>query len=897
MRIEVEPRRLTVPPGEPTAVTVLITNTGDVIAGYGLRLLGADPAWVRLDEPEPRLFPGESAVVTATLQLPAGVPAGARRMAVQVRELTGREDIAIEEIVLDIPGARAVDVQLEPATVTGGRRAGFDVIVRNTGNTVVDAALVGSDDEHALTYAFTPPRLLLSPGEHVGTELRVSAKRRMFGSPVPRAFELRVDERPARVIDGPLRAAGAAAAGGRPGPPAPRKGRKRRRLGPEERAAAAAAAAEAVPDTPPAAMGVFLQKPLFSRGLLSLVWLVAAISVFALVITVALNSIVSRSAADRDIALQVAQAREVAAKSGTSGMAGQVLLISTGEPLAGVSVDVFGEADTSAPLTTTASDETGAWAFTDLPAGTFKLRLRGAGFAEVWYPAAATDAEAAPIEVPDGDTAGGLTVLLGGVPATVAGTVVGEDVAGATARLDFPLESPALAGQVPTNELADAADGPRTPGAVVRTVPVGGDGEFALEQIASPAVYDLVVTKPGFSEQVQRIDLAAGENRADLEIQLLDGDGSIAGYVTGAEGPIGGATVTATFGETTARTVSLTEDDVGAFTLRGLPTPGTFTVVVTAPGHASATLSLSLSPGQQLTGVAATLGAASGSLGGTVTAPAGGGGVSVTVTDGSDARQTVTQSTAPVGAWTVAGLRIPNSYTVTFTRADLASQVVSVSIDGYGNVTAGAAAPDRVDAAMRSATATLRGTVEQYKDAGRKEKAPAPNVQVTASSGTAQYAVTTASTGDVGAFVIEDLPPGTYTVTFARRGTSPVSEIVTLEAAQVYPMNPVLVAPASITGTVTAEGGPGGLTVRLHPAAQYGTGAPPRAITTTDGAGRFTFADVDAPAHYIVEVLRAGVPAATSAPITVDPSETAEVALEIDPTEPEPTPAPTRGTP
>ena len=211
MRIEVEPRRLTVTPGEPAAVTVLITNTEDVIGGYALRFLGADPAWVRLDEPEPRLFPGESIVVTATLTLPAGVPAGARRMAVQVRELTGSEDIAIDEIVLDVPGARAVDVRLDPATVTGGRRAGFDVIVRNTGNTMVDAALVGSDDEHALTYRFTPARLLLGPGEHVGTELRVSAKRRLFGSPVPRAFELRVDERPARVPDGPLREAAAPA--------------------------------------------------------------------------------------------------------------------------------------------------------------------------------------------------------------------------------------------------------------------------------------------------------------------------------------------------------------------------------------------------------------------------------------------------------------------------------------------------------------------------------------------------------------------------------------------------------------------------------------------------------------------------------------------------------------
>src|SRR5690606_12984630 len=155
----------------------------------------------------------------------------------------------------------------------------------------------------------------------------------------------------------------------------------------------------------------------------------------------------------------------------------------------GVSVEAFDEADTAAPLATAATDASGAFRVPSLPAGSYKLRFRGAGFAEVWYPSAATDADAEAVTLAAGQRMDGLTVLVGGVPATVAGTVVGQDVAGATVTLELPLDSPALDGQ------ADPMPGEapaRTSGAVVRTVPIGGDGAFELTGVPSPGVYDLV---------------------------------------------------------------------------------------------------------------------------------------------------------------------------------------------------------------------------------------------------------------------------------------------------------------------------------------------------------------------------------------------------------------------
>src|SRR5690606_32116490 len=204
-----------------------------------------------------------------------------------------------------------------------------------------------------------------------------------FGSTEPRPFELRVDDSPEVLTRQ-----------GRRKQRHDRSQGKKRRKDKDREVRLGTAAEPPAEGTPPDAMGVFVQRPVFSRGVLAMLGLLVAISMFAIVITAALNGVVSRSAADRDLALQVAQARDQQATTGSSSLAGQVLLLSTGEPVEGVSVEAFDESDTAAPLATSATDADGAFAVPSLPAGSYKLRFRGAGFAETWYPAAATDADA-----------------------------------------------------------------------------------------------------------------------------------------------------------------------------------------------------------------------------------------------------------------------------------------------------------------------------------------------------------------------------------------------------------------------------------------------------------------------------------------------------------------------
>jgi hypothetical protein len=869
MRVDVTPRQAAVIPGQQHPVTITITNTGTVIGGYTVRILGADPGWVTLDAEQISLFPDESRTLVATVTPPQGIPAGARRLAIQVRELTPPESSSITEIDLTVPSAKSMQLRVDPLAVTAGRSATFSLVIENTGNTPIDGVLAGDDPENKVGFRFEPERVRLSPGEHSVVDMRAKARRHVTGSPAVRMLGVYLDELPPDpFFDGPD-----------PDRPPPVRG---------EREALANA--------------TFVQRALLSRGPLSLLGLLAAITVFAIVITIALSRLVGQTTADRDLALQVAAARNQAAPTGTSSVSGTVHLLTSGTPVAGVAVNVFAASDTTTPVATTATNAKGGYQAGNLAAGKYKISFRGAGFVQLWYPGAASDADATTVSLDAGQQQASLNVSLGGVPATISGSVIGDDVSAATLYLEqLPsgtsgattattlLPGSTLPGStLPGSTLPGVTPPPDNGGAIVKTIPIGSDGSFSLTNVPSPSIYDLVVTKTGYATSTQRIDIGAGENRSGVQLRLDKGDGVITGTVSSAGGPLGGVTITATSGQSTANTVSLNVGQVGTFTLRSLPTPATFTIVASHSDYASQTLTLSLAAGQKLTGVVITLSQSAGALSGTVSqlpANTGAPGVAVTVTDGLLTVQTATESTGTVGAWHVGGLPVPGTYTVTFSRPDLASQTVSVSLDAGGNITPGSQGA-RITAAgiavaLQSATATVYGTITQPGSTASCGATKLGEAAVTLSSGASSFTVTSASAAPhCGQYRLEQVPPGTYTLTVnAGSGTSPSSQVITLNFGDQLRKDVQLARPASLGGVVqhldtetSVEQPRGGWTVFLYLSTQY-----PNVVartTTTDATGAFTFSGIDA-GKYIVAVGPTSDPAnaTNTKAVTVQPSQ------------------------
>ncbi len=831
-------------------------------------MLGADPGWVELETDQISLFPNESRILRAIITAPEGIPAGSRRIAIQVRELTPPQASTISEVDLFVPPDSRVQLRVDPMAVTGGRSATFSLLVENKGNTIIKGQLDGDDEQAQVQFAFEPERVVLAPGQHAVVDMRAKARRRFFGTLAVRMLSIYLDTPP----DDP----------GYVGYDPDQFQQPR-----NERDALAKA--------------TFLQKSVMSRGVLSLIGLLLAITVFAIVITIALSRLVGQTTADRNLALQVAAARNSTGATGTSGMAGTVTQLTSGKPVAGVAVSVFSATDTDTALATTATDAQGAYRLTNLAGGQYKLSFRGAGFVQLWYPGATSAADATTITLGPNQQQAGLNVRLGGVPASISGQVVGDDVSAATLFLETVPSSGASIVPTSTLQPATITPGVITPpdngGAVVKIVPIGSDGSFTIANVPSPSVYDLVVTKAGYATSTQRIDIGAGETRNGVIITLSKGDGLISGTVTSQSGPLGGVTLTATSGQTTVNTVSLTDTNVGSFTLRDLPTPATFTVVASLNGFASQTLSISLAAGQKLTGVAITLTGSSGTLTGIVTTlPTGARapGVSVTVTNGLLTVQTVTDSQESgtsantIGTWRASGLPLPGQYTITFSRPDLASQTVSVALDAGGNVTPGSLGAtitsSGITTALQSATAVVTGTVTQ--PSGATPCGVGNNLgeaTVSLNSGSSTYTVISASVplASCGQFRLEQIPPGTYTITAsAGAGTSPTSRVITVAAGQTLVEPMVLAQRASLSGTVRCcvnpaapnQGVRAQWTVFLYLESQYPTVV--TATRTTDANGNFTFAGIDA-GRYILAAGPTTDPtnATNTLQVTVTPSD------------------------
>jgi hypothetical protein len=891
MRVEVNERQFDVVPGQPLLITLTITNTSEVIGGYTVRVLGADPGWVTMDVEQISLFPSELRVVPLTVTPPKGLPAGLRRIAVQVRELTPPQQTTIVDVDLNVPAERAMAVRLDPMMVTAGKRAAFSVIAENTGNTLIAGRFAGDDPEARVAFGFEPEIVHLAPGEHAIVDMRVAAKRHLAGSPLMRPLSLYFDDLPAEAFfDDP----------------------EGKVVGERGEGAAVAQA-------------TMVQKPVLSRGTFSLVGLLIAITVFAFVITLALGKLVGQSTADRNLALQVAAARNGAGTStGTSSLNGKVTLLTTGAPLSAVSVNVYDAGDTSKPLVTTATDKGGNYHVPQLGAGKFKISFQHAGYIPLWYPAATSDADATAVELKTGEQKNGLNIALGGLPASITGSVTGDDVAGATIYLETApggssgtttnaSDSTSLPnGAASTAPTSSASPGAAAPGsatdsgaappnpltagsAIVQKVPVGSDGTFALDNVPSPNVYQLVVVKTGYATTIQQLDVAGGEQRTGVQLTLRKGDGLISGTVSDAAGPLSNVTITANTGQTSVTTVSLTDKaHRGRFTLRGLPTPGSFTLTATAADHAAQTLSLTLAAGQKLTGVQITLGTSSGALSGVVTevstdkggstqqSPAAG--VTVTATDGLLTVQSQTASRGDVGHWRITGLPVPGTYTLTFSRDDLTSQTVSASIDANGVVAGGP-----VKVAMQPSTTTVTGVVTRSCGAGLAGCTPQPvgEATVTLNAGAQSYTVTTASYPGTerGRYVIANVPPGTYTLTVTSGGgISTASQVVQVQVGTTNTADVSLNVPASVTGVVhlvhngTDEGPP----TRSWYAFLYTTANYPSVVTavrqTDTTTGRFTFNQIDA-GDYVIAIGPTKDPASTVRTVlfSARPSEAADV--------------------
>jgi len=786
--VDIRPLYLEIAVGDAGSVSVSITNSSEAIDGYTIRVFGLDPEWVTVSPARVAVFPGETAEVRIDFTLPRQFPAGHRQITVQVVSENNPDDFSLVQMAVNVGSQPRARLRLDPTAVVGAKRATFNLVVANEGNTPIHVVPEGIDPEETATFEFHPAALDISPGRRDTIEATVVGKRPWVGGPKARVLQFAVTT--------PDRIEGVAS---------------------------------------------FVQRPRISRWVLSLMGLIAAAAVFAAVLSRTFDSVVDEASVDPGV---LDKALDQGAAGGTKipldaqSITGVVQSLTSGEGIAGVQADLYLASDTTAPIYTAATGADGTFAFGRLADGSYLLRFTGAGFADIWYPLSSSQAEADTVTI-DGASVELEPVQIGGRPGSISGTVIADDLKGVTATLFLP-------GVIPPEQQAE-----------VLKVKVGPDGAFVFENVASPNTYTLVVEKPGFADDVRELSLRPAQTISGIEVTLRRGDGAITGIIETPDGPLGGVIVEATDGTTKVTTASLTEgepDAIGTYVLRGLPTPAVYTVTVRLAGYTSASRTITLGPEQQVPDVAFSLARATGTIRGTVSLAGVGpvGGVDVTVSGGDVKVTTTTVSQGSgIGTYVVEALPIPATYTITFTRPDLITQVRLQDMDPLE----GTADVPALDVSMVYATAVVKGEVRNA------DTVLVGGAEIVLSDGATERTMFSAH-DPAGEFEFVGVPPGTYTLTAELKGATPSVVLVNVTAAEIEDLDILLEPQASFFGLVTvwnpsnSEWDPfPEAVVRIFRVQEF-PGSINMALDTqvANELGEYRFMELDAPEDFVIAV-------------------------------------------
>ncbi|CAN5685346.1 hypothetical protein BH20ACT2_BH20ACT2_14530 [soil metagenome] len=702
MRVALAERSRPAAPGEVVEIPVEVNNTSDVVDGVDVRVHGLDPNWVSTVPERLALFPDTAGTVTVRLALPPHLAAGPRSVLIELVSTADPSTVQRVEVELDIAPAADAVLAVRPATVSGRRRARMEVSCTNQGNTPLWFALTAREGERAVRFAFDVPTLDILPGEEHITRLRMRARARWFGNERARVvtvgaigpdLELSANatftQRPllprglmtalllalivllwaAAVLFGLSRAlggdpvarlvpagfsgtgtgedAGGAGGGGDGGGASATEAKLAALEGAAQTASGvvlAGATEQGVPRVvvnavreggePPVTAstatledGSFILEGLIpgdyrleftADGFETAFFPGVADAAAAELVEVGSDEAV----ADLEITLEGEPGgltgRVVAGVGGYGPPAAALVEVrqipSADESLAGGGAEA---ADDGTFVTAVPIAGDGGFAVTDLATpGTYQVVVEAAGF------------EPSTASVTLG---GGVTTDLGAIALTAGPGAISGIVTDGTEPLGA-VEVTAIAGKQVF---------------ATTTLTEGTVGAFDLADLPTPGRYILTFSREGYGTTAVAVELGPAEIRAGLTQILRAGQGAITGRVLDPEGePVAEASVSVGGGPV------LTAGD-GAFVLGGLDAPGSYTVVVEAPGFAPASVAVAL----DATGSGAvdiTLEALAGQVTGVVEGPDGPvPGATVRIGDGSAAREAVTGTD---GAFTVRGL-------------------------------------------------------------------------------------------------------------------------------------------------------------------------------------------------------------------------------------------------
>jgi protocatechuate 3,4-dioxygenase beta subunit len=457
--------------------------------------------------------------------------------------------------------------------------------------------------------------------------------------------------------------------------------------------------------------------------------------------------------------------------------------------------------------------EDGVFVLEEVPAGRWTVQASAAGYQK---------GSAAGITVEEGGTAEAVEVRLskgGVVTGRVLESRTGKPVLGATVRAELSGGGPGGMIRIGDGQSENEAE-------------TDAEGKYEIAGLA-PGTWTLTASHPDWSDTTARVELKDAPVTADIR---LGRGGSIGGTVTAGGRPVPGAQVgLAPSGDTGmmrggpfgSEQGALT-DDGGRFRFDRL-TPGRYTLSATLRSQSSAPAEVVLT-GEESQDVALVL-AAGTVVHGTVSglADAARGGVSVSAS--GPEQFFASTRTAADGTFEVAG--VPEG-------------TIHLTANAGDFLTSSRSASTTVTIAPGQAEAVAEIVFEQgYRVDGHVTRGdrPVPEARVFAMPEGGGRRSASAQTDESGAFVLEGLQEGEYTIlASASRQPAPIQRKVTISGDTTVDLE---APPARITGTVVESGTGrplGDVMVRID---DEGGGLRFVTTATTDSTGRFSFEDIE----------------------------------------------------
>jgi hypothetical protein len=194
MELSVVTGQVTLEPETSGEVLVEVVNTEDVIDALDVGLGGIPGASIWIDSATPTLFPGERRRLALRVRLPPQVPAGRHRAAVEICGVsTGRRRSV--DLDVDVPPRPALAAGAHPAVRRARHRVDFPVTVTNRGNTHLHVRVREFDVPEGVTVEFRPPEFEIAAWSSAVCRVRVANARHLVGGDTEHVVDVRVTAR------------------------------------------------------------------------------------------------------------------------------------------------------------------------------------------------------------------------------------------------------------------------------------------------------------------------------------------------------------------------------------------------------------------------------------------------------------------------------------------------------------------------------------------------------------------------------------------------------------------------------------------------------------------------------------------------------------------------------